>query len=88
METSLSRTTLLREIQKMRFEEAYAGWRVKRLTQEEAGTLLGMSERNFRRYVLRYETEGLEGLIDRRIEEMSSRRPGAHTVTLPVTPTM
>ena len=74
METTLSRTDLLREIRKMRFEEAYEGWREKRLTQEEAGTLLGMSERNFRRYVLRYEAEGLEGLIDRRIDEISSRR--------------
>ena len=58
----------------MRFEEAYEGWRERRLTQEEAGTLLGMSERNFRRYVLRYEADGLEGLIDRRVEEISRRR--------------
>ena len=50
METSLSRTQLLREIRKMRFEEAYEGWQGARLTQEEADRLLGMSERNFRRY--------------------------------------
>jgi hypothetical protein len=74
METPLSRTSLLREIRKMRFEEAYEGWREKRLTQEEAGQLLGMSERNFRRYVVRYEAEGLEGLIDQRIEQVSRRR--------------
>ena len=41
----------------MRFEEAYEGWRDRRLMQEEAGRLLGMSERNFRRY----EADGLEG---------------------------
>ena len=74
METSLSRAHLLREVRKMRFEEAYEGWRDRRLTQEEAGRLLGMSERNFRRYVGRYEADGLEGLIDRRIEQLSSRR--------------
>lgn len=74
METSLSRTNLLREIRKMRFEEAYEGWRDRRLTQEEAGRLLGMSERNFRRYAGRYEADGLEGLIDRRIEQISNRR--------------
>lgn len=74
METSLSRANLLREIRKMRFEEAYEGWRDRRLTQEEAGRLLGMSERNFRRYAGRYEADGLEGLIDRRIEQISSRR--------------
>lgn len=74
METSLSRANLLREIRKMRFEEAYEGWRDRRLTQEEVGRLLGMSERNFRRYAGRYEADGLEGLIDRRIEQVSSRR--------------
>jgi hypothetical protein len=74
METSLGRAHLLREVRKMRFEEAYEGWRDRRLTQEEAGRLLGMSERNFRRYVGRYEADGLEGLIDRRIEQLSSRR--------------
>ena len=58
----------------MRFEEAYGGWQEGRLTQEEAGRLLGMSERNFRRYAGRYEADGLEGLIDRRIEQLSSRR--------------
>jgi hypothetical protein len=34
----------------MRFEEAYEGWKLGRLTQGEAATLLGMSERNFRRH--------------------------------------
>ena len=58
----------------MRFEEAYEGWQERRLTQEEAGRLLGMSERNFRRYVGRYEADGLQGLIDRRVEQISSRR--------------
>ena len=69
METPRNRAELLREVRKMRFEEAYEGWQARRLTQEQAGELLGMSERNFRRYVLRYEAEGLDGLIDRRIEQ-------------------
>lgn len=34
-------TELLQEIRKMRFEEAYGGWRKRRLTQEEAARLLG-----------------------------------------------
>ncbi len=45
-----------------------AGW----LTQEEAARLLGMCERSFRRYVVRYEADGLEGLIDRRLEQVSN----------------
>jgi hypothetical protein len=58
----------------MRFEEAYEGWNLGRLTQGEAATLLGMSERNFRRYLVRFEADGLAGLIDRRLEQVSSRR--------------
>jgi hypothetical protein len=58
----------------MRFEEAYERWNVGRLTQAEAAYLLGMCERSFRRYVVRYEAEGLEGLVDRRLEQVSQRR--------------
>ena len=52
----------------MRFEEAYVGWNEGRLTQGEAATLLGVCERSFRRYLVRYEAEGLDGLLDRRLE--------------------
>ncbi len=58
----------------MRFEEAYAGWNAERLTQDEAARLLGVCERSFRRYVVRFEADGLEGLIDRRLEQVSNRR--------------
>ncbi|MCS6930572.1 MAG: helix-turn-helix domain-containing protein, partial [Saprospiraceae bacterium] len=58
----------------MRFEEAYTGWQAGRLTQEEAARLLGVSERTFRRYRDRYEEEGLEGLIDKRLVQVSHRR--------------
>lgn len=55
----------------MRFEEAYEGWHQKRLTQSEAAVLLGVCERSFRRYIARYEAEGLEGLIDKRLHQVS-----------------
>jgi transposase len=58
----------------MRFEEAYEGWQARRLTQEEAARLLGVGERTFRRYIDRYEEAGLEGLIDKRLEQVSQRR--------------
>lgn len=58
----------------MRFEEAYTSWQDKRLTQEEAARLLGVCERTFRRHIDRYEEAGLDGLIDRRIEEVSHRK--------------
>ena len=51
----MDRTTVLEEIRKMRFEERWNEWKKGRLTQEEAGRILGMSERTFRRYVRRVE---------------------------------
>jgi len=44
------------------------------LTQEEAARLLGVHERTFRRYVDRYEDGGLEGLLDKRLTQVSRRR--------------
>lgn len=70
----MRRTEWLQETRKMRFTEAYGGWQAKRLTQEEAARLLGVCERTFRRYIDRYEEAGLEGLIDKRLEQVSSRR--------------
>lgn len=58
----------------MRFEEAYAGWEGGRLRQDEAARLLGICERTFRRYVERYEDRGIEGLIDKRLGQVSGRR--------------
>ena len=58
----------------MRFEEAYSGWQEKRLTQEEAARLLGVCERTFRRHIDRYEEAGLDGLIDKRISQISQRK--------------
>lgn len=58
----------------MRFEEAYAGWNEGRLTQAEAARILGVCERSFRRYIGCYEAEGLDGLIDRRLEQVSNRK--------------
>ena len=70
----MRRTEWLQETRKRRFEEAYAGWQTRRLTQEEAARLLGVCERTFRRYIDRYEEAGLEGLIDRRFEQIAHRR--------------
>lgn len=58
----------------MRFEEAYEGWNKGWLTQAEAAQILGVCARSFRRYAGRYEAEGLDGLIDRRLEQVSNRR--------------
>ncbi len=70
----MRRTELLQEIRKVRFEEAHEGWQAGRLTQEEAAQMLGICERSFRRYLHRYEDAGLEGLIDKRLSQISQRR--------------
>ena len=51
----------------MKFEEVYELRNEKRITVEEAARMLCMSERNLRRYIERYEEEGIEGMTDRRI---------------------
>ncbi len=58
----------------MRFEEAYSGWGERRLTQVQAAELLGVCTRTFRRYIHRYESEGLDGLLDKRMSQISHRR--------------
>lgn len=58
----------------LRFEEALEGWRSHRLSQSEAALLLGVCDRTFRRQIARYESEGLDGLIDKRICQVSHRR--------------
>lgn len=64
----------------MRFEEAYGGWQSKRLTQEEAARMLGICERTFRRYVDRFEDEGLEGLADKRLTQVSHHKAPVNEV--------
>jgi len=58
----------------MRFEEVYDRWSEHRLTQQEAADLLGVCERQFRRQCRRYEGEGIDGLIDLRLGQVSSKR--------------
>ena len=72
-EPSMKRTEILQEVRKMRFEEAYEGWKKGRLTQEEAARLLGVCDRTYRRYLVKYEEEGMEGLVDRRLGQISHR---------------
>ncbi len=58
----------------MRFKEAYEGWDARELTQIKAARLLGVCDRGFRRHLARYEEFDLQGLIDKRIEQVSQRR--------------
>jgi hypothetical protein len=70
----MSRARYMQENRKMRFKEALDGWTQGRLTQAEAALLLGQCERSFRRHIERYEADGLDGLLDKRLSQISKRR--------------
>ena len=70
----MRRTQMLWEAYVTRFEDALDRHRKGRLTAEEAGELLGMSGRHFRRQCVRYDAEGIDGLRDKRLGRVSSRR--------------
>jgi transposase len=57
-----------------KFRDVLSRWERKELSALEAGEILGVSERQFRRYRARYEEEGLEGLLDRRLGKASAKR--------------
>ncbi len=70
----MRRTEVLQGIRLMKFEEILDRARSRELSQGEAASVLGMSERTFRRWRDRYDAEGAEGLYDRRLGRVSSRR--------------
>ena len=52
----------------MRFEEVYQLRTEKTLTVTQAAELLGVCERTFRRWNIKYEEEGATGLCDKRLD--------------------
>ena len=76
----MRRTEVLQGIRQMKFEEVYQRTSKRSLSQGEAASILGMSERTFRRWRDRYEAEGAEGLYDRRLGKVSGRRVAVDTV--------
>jgi len=80
MQAPISRARYVQENRKMRFEEALQGWTAGGLTQAEAALLLGQCERSFRRHVERYRADGLDGLVDKRLSQISKRRASSAEV--------
>jgi transposase len=77
----MNRTSWLQERRMTKFSEVLGRWRQHKLSASEAGELLGMSERTFRRHRQRYEAEGLAGLADKRLGHASVRRVPADRIT-------
>src|ERR1700691_1170736 len=65
---------MLPEVRMARVLDAIRSHRAGRLSCVEAGELLGLSERHFRRLRDAYEDRGEEGLVDRRRGRVSSTR--------------
>jgi Helix-turn-helix domain len=70
----MGRTAWLQDRRMQKFRDVLSRWERGDLSMMEAGELLGMSERQFRRYRDRYEEAGLEGLCDRRLGKPSAKR--------------
>lgn len=64
----------------LKFRDVLSRWDRGDLSMFEAGELLGMSERQFRRYRDRYEEAGDDGLRDRRLGKLSTRRVPAEAI--------
>jgi len=69
----MSWTTVRQEVRRMRFEELYERRQRREITMAEAAEMLGITERTFRRWNDRYETDGAAGLQDRRLGRTSAR---------------
>ena len=63
----MNRTAWLQDRRMQKFRDVLSRWERRELSMMEAGELLGVSERQFRRYRDRYEEDGLAGLVDRRV---------------------
>ena len=76
----MRRTEVLQGIRRMKFEEILDRTQSRELSQSEAASVLGVSERTFRRWRDRYEAEGASGLYDRRLGKVSAHRVPVDTV--------
>jgi transposase len=76
----MERTAWLQDRRMQKFRDVLRRWDGGDLSMLEAGELLGMSERQFRRYRDRYEEAGEDGLRDRRLGKISTRRVPAEAI--------
>ena len=67
-------------VRRMRFSSLLERTEAKELTQEEASEMLGINVRTFQRWAERYEAEGDEGLVDRRMGRPSAKRAPASEI--------
>jgi transposase len=76
----MNRAAWLQDRRMQKFRDVLSRWERGGLSMGEAGELLGMSERQFRRYRDRYAEDGLDGLLDGRLGKPSPKRVPANAV--------
>jgi transposase len=76
----MKRAAWLQDRRMQKFRDVLRRWDGGDLSMMEAGELLGLSERQFRRYRDRYEEAGEAGLLDRRLGKISTRRVPAEAI--------
>jgi transposase len=69
----MRRTEQRQGLRMLKLRDVLSHWDSGRLSQLEAAELLGMSERTFRRWTRRFEEDGEDGLMDRRLGRRSGR---------------
>lgn len=70
----MRRTEILEGVRMMRFRDVFGRCERRELSKLEAAELLGIGERQFRRWCRRFEAEGEAGLRDRRLGKPSAKR--------------
>ena len=70
----MGRAAWLQDRRMQKFLDVLSWWERGELSMMQAGEMLGVSERQFRRYRDQYEECGLDGLVDRRLGRASPAR--------------
>ena len=70
----MRRTEALQGVRMINFRSVLERYEAGELNQIEAGELLGVSERTFRRWCCAFEEDGEAGLLDRRLGQPSGKR--------------
>ncbi|WP_428536661.1 helix-turn-helix domain-containing protein [Rhodopila sp.] len=70
----MRRTEALQGVRVIKFRSEFERHEASELNQIDAAALLGVSERTFRRWCVRFDDAGESGLLDRRLGQVSGQR--------------
>jgi transposase len=70
----MRRTEALQGVRVIKFRSVFDRYEASELNQIDAAALLGITERTFRRWCVRFEEAGEAGLLDRRLGHASGKR--------------